>query len=96
MRRNDSGLASGLLRIMLGPLTVLRDLRRWWLLRPFRGEMSETEKLEAVRAYTAWVRNTPPPPARPTARPPIVPTPVLPPQRGGPGPYPGRRRIAGR
>ncbi len=75
-------------------LFFLRDLRTWWRLRAYRAEMSEVERLDAVRTYTAWVRNMPPAPSRRRATGgTVVPTPVVPPVRGTVFPYPGRRLL---
>ncbi len=56
---------------------------------------SEAERLAAVRAYAAWVRNMPPAPVRATPQPAVVPVPENPPVRGVIPPFPGRR-IGGR
>jgi len=67
------------------------DMLRWWRMRPYRHAMSEFERLQAVRAYAAWVRNIPPPPPRPARGPVVIPVPEVPPVRGVVAPFPGRR-----
>jgi hypothetical protein len=74
-------------------LFFARDIRRWARERPYRRMLSEMERLEAVRAYAAWVRNIPPGPARPRPGKSIVAVPVVPPVRGTVRPYPGRRLL---
>jgi hypothetical protein len=76
-------------------LFFARDLRRWARERPYRRLVNEMERLEAVRAYAAWVRNMPPAPVRPRSASgaSVVPTPVLPPVRGAVRAYPGRRLL---
>jgi hypothetical protein len=68
-----------------------RDVRTWARERPYRRLIAEMERLEAVQAYAAWVRNMPSPPPRPYPGPALRPTPERPVVLGGPGPYPGRR-----
>lgn len=74
-------------------LFFMHDLRRWARERPHRQRMSELERLRAVQAYAAWVRNMPPPPPRRRPATPITPVPVKPPVRGTVFPYPGRRLL---
>ncbi len=73
----------------------LGDAVRWWRFRPYEDARSERERLAAVRAYAAWVRDMPPPPVRATPPAAIVPVAENPPIRGVVTPFPGRR-IAGR
>ena len=68
------------------------NLLRWWRLRRFQDGLSESERLEATRAYADWVRNPPAPPTRPVRGPAEEPVPVVPPVRGV-APFPGRRRL---
>jgi hypothetical protein len=75
-------------------MLLLTDLVRWWLLRPYLRARSEFERLEAMRAYTAWVRDMPPAPPRKRAGPVMVPTAVIP-VIGGHAPFPGRRMAGG-
>ena len=87
-------IGAGLLWVGSYVLFFVRDLGTWWRLGAYRSATSELERLEAVRAYTAWVRNMPPAPARRRgAGPSVVPTPVVPPVRGTVFPYPGRRLL---
>lgn len=71
------------------------DAVRWWRLRPYDGARSDAERLRAVRAYAAWVRDMPPPPPRASPPPTLVPVAENPPIRGVIKPFPGRR-IGGR
>jgi hypothetical protein len=70
----------------------LGNLWRRWRLRDLDDGRSETERLEAVRAYADWVRHPPPAPERPARQAAEEPVPVVPPVRGM-APSPGRRRI---
>jgi hypothetical protein len=76
-------------------LALLGNVLRWWVLRSYQHALSEMERLEAVRAYNAWVRDMPPAPLRPRPGPAVKPTPVVPPVRGVVAPYPGRRMAGG-
>jgi hypothetical protein len=80
------------MRSMLDAIFALvGDAVRWWRLRPFDAARSEAERLRAVRAYAAWVRDMPPPPHRPNPPPTMVPVAENPPIRGVVRPFPGRR-----
>jgi hypothetical protein len=81
-----------MLRAIFG---FLGDSVRRWRLRPYDGARSEMERLAAVRAYAAWVRDMPPPPVRTKPQVAVVPIAENPPIRGVIEPFPGRR-IAGR
>ena len=41
-----------------------RDVLRWWRTRDQRRAQKAAERVRAVAAYAAWVRNIPPPPSR--------------------------------
>jgi len=71
----------------------LGDAVRWWRVRRYDGARSEVERLAAVRAYAAWVRDMPPPPPRANPAPALVPVAENPPIRGVIRPFPGRRVV---
>jgi hypothetical protein len=81
------------LSLVLCAVVALRWLVGLWRLREVRRAMAEMRTLEDTRAYVAWVRNPPPPPARQPPDPPIVAVPVVPPVRGAVRPFPGRRLV---
>jgi hypothetical protein len=85
-------LAGAIAALWLGSyaLLVTADLAHWWRMRPYESGQSEHQRLEAVRAYAAWVRATPPPPPRPQRPTAVVARPEVPPLRGVIGPFPGR------
>ena len=81
------------LSLVVCAVVGIRWLVGWWRLREVHRAMAEMRTLEDTRAYVAWVRDMPPPPARSPAEPPIVPVPVVPPVRGAVRPFPGRRMV---
>ena len=78
-----------------GVVAALRAVARRRRVREFEQSLSEEERLEAVRAYTSWVRYPPEPPPRHAPLPPEVPSPVVPPVGGRRVPFPGRRMAGG-
>jgi hypothetical protein len=83
------------LSLAICAVVLLVRLVGWWRLREVRRAVSDARTLEETRAYVAWVRNMPPPPARPSKPPAVVPTPVKPPETGKWRPFPGRRVAGG-
>ncbi|MBN9509306.1 MAG: hypothetical protein J0I21_09370 [Alphaproteobacteria bacterium] len=59
-----------------------RELKRWWRGRDARRAQAEAARARARAAYSAWVRDIPPPPSRV----PIFPPPPAPPPPRRPGP----------